>query len=270
MAMRFLVFSVLVACGSNQGTVAPTPVEEAAPTPEPTQSVEPGPIVFGDMYMIFPDLNADTEPPATLFVRIEDQPKPDAEPIGVVEVHAGAWTIRELGEVPVQYETVSVIGQELCEAPVTRARQLHAELPSHPDDPTSGGQWTFLALDVEGCIRGGMGVAGASVRLHSLDRESLDVVASADVVALAKPHDDDLGWGDPLEESDFRVLQLPAFNVTIVVGNAAWVVRDGAVLHEHHGIPRLAVEAGDRLFFQMTSPSEDWAAALDTFRPLRQ
>lgn len=267
--MRFVVLSVLFACGGSQTTVSPTPVEESEPAPESSEGVELGPIVFGDMYMIFPDLNADAEPPATLFVRLEDQPKPNAEPVGVVEVHAGAWTIRELGEVPVQYESVSVIGDEVCVAPVTRARHMHAELPPHPDDPSSGGQWTFLGLDVEGCIRGGMGVAGAPVHVHRLNREVLETVASNEFVALAKPLDDDLGWGDPLEASDFRVLELPAFDVTIVVGNAAWVVREGLVLHEHHGIPSFAVEAGDRLFFQMTSPSEDWSAALETFRPIR-
>ncbi len=222
-------------------------------------------VVFGDLYGIFTDPEGDSL--LTLFVAMEPEPMPESEPVGHVEVHAGHWTMRTIREVPTTYETVSVIDRnDVCQARVTRTRVLHAHLETA--DPESESEWTFLGLELEGCRNGSMAVAGAPVRVHRCGRNELDTPATEALARLVQAEDDDLMWEDPLPLSAYRMIDFPGHRVTVVVGSGAWVVRDGVVLHErYHGIPRTVVEAGDRLLFQMSAPSEDWAAALEHFAP---
>ena len=202
----------------------------------------------------------------TLFAEIAVVPQPTSAPIGTVEAHATPWEVRLVANIDAAYETVSVVSHaNVCEARVTRARHLHV---LHPDEPggSTGTNWTFLALDLAGCPDGGVGVAGAPVRVRSLSRDEISRPADAELVALVRAWDDALGWGAPVDAGDFRMQTGRGFRV--VTGAAAWVVRRGEVLHERfHGWPSSLIEAGGESIFIMESETESWVSSIDDFGP---
>lgn len=248
----------------------PAPEPEAAvepaesETPETPSEPEPAPVVFGDLRRI--ESRGEADPPMTLFAEIAVVPQPSSAPIGMVEAHATPWVVRLVANVDSAYENVSVVGgEEVCEARVTRARHLHV---LHPDEPggTEGTHWTFLALELDGCPEGGVGVAGAPVRVRSLSRDEMSRPADAELVALVRAWDDALGWGAPIDAADFRMHSGRGFRV--VTGAAAWVVRRGEVLHERfHGWPSTLIQAGGESIFVMQAPSESWVSSIDDFGP---
>lgn len=227
-------------------------------------------ILFGDVYMIESPGGGDEEDtPYTLLAAIPPQPQPSTAVTGRIQVHAGYWLVRVIRTLPSPFERASVVEAGVVrEVRVTRARELHvqAEPTAHDEGPPQ--TWTFLGLELAGQDGGSVGVAGSAVIAHKLRREDLRRPASAELVALVRPHDDDLGWEDPVPAADFRTLEFPQRGFTVVVGSAAWIVRDQVVLHERfHGLPVVLIEAGPRTFFEMSAPSENWAASLDDFLP---
>ncbi|MFK8003742.1 MAG: SH3 domain-containing protein [Polyangiales bacterium] len=163
---------------------------------------------------------------------------------------------------------MSIIGGgEVCEGRVVRARELHALEALHGQSGQTPRSWTFLGLEFSGCDGGNLGVAGTAVRAHDLRRQNMRTPATAELISLVRPYDDDL-WEAPIPSDEFRMLRFPHRGITVVAGSSAWVVRGGEVLDERfHGFPVVLVEAGSETFFEMSAPSESWAASLDDFLP---
>lgn len=78
--------------------------------------------------------------------------------------------------------------------------------------------------------------------------------------------DDDAYGRGPLPSDAFRMVEIPAHGVTIVVGNLAWVVRDGVVLTAGAD-PIVVIEAGPLLLFLLQSASEEEVGSLAAFGP---
>ncbi|MFT5353909.1 MAG: hypothetical protein ACI9KE_001109 [Polyangiales bacterium] len=237
---------------------------DTAAEPETPSEPGPAPVVFGDLRRI--ESHSETDTPMTLFAEISVVPQPATAPIGMVEAHATPWEVRLVANVDAAYRTVSVVSNEnVFEARVTRGRHLHV---LHPDEPggSTGTNWTFLGLELDGCPEGGVGVAGAPVRVRSLSRDEMSRSADAELVALVRVWDDGLGWGGPVNTGDFRMQGGRGFRV--VTGAAAWVIRRGEVLHERfHGWPVTLIEAGGESIFVMGSKTESWVSSIDDFGP---
>lgn len=255
--------------------LAPGPASEEDESGEvPTSDVPArARILFGDVYMIegLGENADDVELPYTLLAKLPPQPQPASTVVGRIQVHHGQWNVRVIRELPSPFEHVSIIeggeGGEVCEARVVRARELHAQEAAHSGGDEPPQDWTFLGLEFSGCDGGSLGVAGTAVTTHDLRREHMQTPATAELIALVRPHDDGV-WEDPIPSADFRMLRLPRRGITVVAGSTAWLVRRGEVLEERfHGFPIVLVEAGPETFFEMSAPSENWAASLDDFLP---
>lgn len=272
-----LAFALLMACGDpvapRPPTTVPTTVPatpEVAPPPVPSPRPEvpaPPTALAGDVCWIDDDTRA-------VFLPIDPLPQPDGAVIGQIELHHSHRVLRLIDEVPAPPTAVIVdIEAQLCEARVIRARRLHTLFIGH-DGPGADGYEsptdprTYLALDIEGCERGTVGISGvplAEVRVRSLRPEALREHATPALVEAVRHVDDGMWGGEPHRGDSFRMLDLPAHGITIVVGTGAWVLRDGVVLSGAE--PVTLIEAGPLVLFELQTPSEGWLGSLADFAP---
>lgn len=216
-----------------------------------------------------------------MLVQIEPATRPEGPVVAYAETHHSHWEFRELEVLAAPpYPTaviVSYTGRSigLSECPIRTARRLHAQSTNDDEteedgSPMEGLATTFLALELGECESGLLAVVGvplADVSAHRLAREALSERAPLELVDLVR--DGDMVYGDTrVAAADFRALSLPQYNITIVSGENAWVIRDGRVLNDPSGgFPSFVVAAGPRAFFEVDVPSESWSTALDCFHP---
>lgn len=272
-----LTLGLLTACGEPAAPPAAPPAEPERPavvapplppsaSPEAPAEDEPAPAVLaGDVYWIGDETRA-------AFLPIDPLPQPDVEVMGQIELHHAHRILRMIDEVPAP-STLVVVDERtpLCEARVTRARRLHTLFVgegSRGEDEPPNDPRTYLALEFEGCEEGSVGISGvalADVRVRSLRRDALLEHAPAALVEAVRHVDDGMWGGEPLRGDAFRMLDLPAHGVTIVVGTGAWVLREGVVLSGAE--PVTLIEAGPLVLFELQTPSEGWLGSLADFAP---
>jgi hypothetical protein len=267
--MLSLVTVLLAACGEPAAPVTPpssTPAPStAAPTPEAPATPEaptPAPTVSGGEVQWF------EEDTPTLLVPIDPLPQPDVPVFGRYDLHHAWRLVRVIDEVPAPAHAIIVdtFLARTCEARITRARRVHTLLVLE-DDSFNGEAapiepLTFLALDFEGCEGSGgfTGISLSDVHVRSLRLDALSEPATPELIEAVRHVDDDIWGRDPMRSDAFRMLDLPAHGVTVVVGNAGWLLRDGLVLLG--GEPIAVVEAGPHISFHVQTVSEDWFAPL--------
>ena len=286
MTHRGSVLLVLAVVGCGEASAPPTPptvapvvtVPEAPTPPIPPPSAPPiapevAPrvgVVGGDVHELSPERYDDGH--FTLLVTVGDAPRPAGRVVAYTELHHAHWEFREIEVLAASpyasAVTVSHRDSRLtrCEAPIRRARRLHATLISD-DDGAEGPQTTFLGLEFTGCPHADLAVAGvplADVSAQSLARTQLAEHAPLELVDLVLGRD--AIYGEAVAAVDFRMLALPAYNLQIVVGENAWLIREGRVL-SFSGNPTYIVQAGPRAFFWLDSPSDSWSAPLDFAHP---
>lgn len=286
MTHRCSVLLALLVVGCGEASTPPTPPALApvistpeAPTPPiappsapPIAPEAPPPVavVGGDVHELSPERYNDGH--FTLLVQVADAPRPEGRVVAYTELHHAYWAFRELEVLAsspyASAVTVSHRDNQLtrCEAPIRRARRLHAALISD-DDGAEGPQTTFLALELTGCPQADLAVAGvplADVSAQALSRTQLTEHAPLELVDLVLGRD--TIYGEGVAAADFRMLALPAYNLQIVVGENAWLLREGRVLSLPEN-PTYIVQAGPRAFFWLESPSDSWSASLDLAQP---
>lgn len=216
-----------------------------------------------------------------MLVQLEAAARPEGPVVAYAETHHSHWEFRELEVLPAPPHPTAVVVEYtgrsigLSECPIARARRLHAQSISEDEGeegeaPMEGMESTFLALELGECAAGLMAVVGVpltSVSAHPLRREALTERAPVELVDLVR--DQDMAFdGTRVAAADFRMLSLPQYDIEIVTGAFAWLIRDGRVLNEPNGaFPSFIVEAGSSAFFEVDVPSEGWSTSLDCFHP---
>lgn len=258
---------------TERASAEPAPTEAAAPTPPPTtpSPTPPAEVLFGEVFALEPDTSGgDVVLSRMLVVERPPVPRPDAEPIGYAMVHAGYWELRPVREEPSPYATVGIAGEDdACDARVVRARTLYAsmEVPEY-DAPGGLRETSYDALEIEGC-EGAFGVAGRSVRTTPL-RDDHAPPASAARIAQIAALDAPFAEDSYMPDGGARALEFPERQIAVVFGHRTWLVhRDVPVVERYGGSPSALVEAGDRVFVIVDSPSEAWMARLEDFHTPR-
>lgn len=281
--MKRLAFLLLVACGEP----APAPVITREPpvTPPPSSPPEPAAedivapagvapaanVTYGEVYVISGSRWGGG--PRSVLIEVPDAPQPAGPVVGTAELHHAHWSFREIAVEPIPTDPVVVVQTypviATCEAHVRRARRLHAALRSDDDPSWVGEPTTFVALELADCPEGGTAVVGvprAEVTVRSLRRSELTDPVPVELVDLVREADGE--YGAPPAAADYRMLVLPGLDITIVVGSLAHLVRDGRRFDARwEGDLDALIEARGHVFFEVSSPSDDWTSSIDCFAP---
>ncbi len=251
-------------------TAAPS---TAAPAPEPElpgAAPDPAPeVVGGDVVWLQDPGDHEGDGSPALLLPIDPLPQPEGPVIASFELHNSFRLVRAIDEVlPPEHVVIvsSYPEPRTCTPRITRTRRIHTLFvyydgsfngESEPADPQS-----YLAIEFTGC-EGGAGITGvpaSEVRVRSLRADALSEPATPALIDAVRHVDDGVWGGERTPSGAFRMLDLPAHGVTIVVGTAGWVVRDGLVLFGAE--PVALIEAGPAIFFDVQTPSEGWFTSL--------
>lgn len=240
-----------------------------SPTPSPVEPLSRPGILVGEVVELAPDSSGE-DGIRTLLIELPSEPRPPGPIVAYAPIHHGTLAMREIAtestpDAPIVVVDTADLGR--CDTHARRARRLHAVTTT--EEGEDGLETTYLALELEACPSGMLAAVGARsdnvVGMHLTTTEVTDP-APLELVDLVR--ESDSAYADPPAASDYRVLDLAAMGVTIVIGNQAHVIRDGRELHERWGgSPENVVVVGGTLLFEMASPSEGWTSRLECFHP---